>query len=488
MSLPRTSKLLLPMKWLTLPALHLPLLALVFTLSYPQTSLAQSPAPTISINSDYYLGGGDNIRIDIYDLPQFSGAYQIPPGGDVQIPIIGRVSLQGLTLEEAAQAITRAYRQIIKRPLVTISLQGARPLNIWLSGEISRPGSYLLPLANGGGTQPSVQFPTLPQALEKAGGIRASADIRRVIVRRRLKANQEVTITYNLWDYLQTGQTPQDLTLRDGDQIWVPPQEEINLAEINQISESNFSLTPEQPRTVSVLGEVKRPGRYVANGGDTQNGQRTNGQPTIIRALQLAGGITPTADIRQIQLQRYTRSGKQQIITLNLWQYLQQQDTSQDTILQEGDIIFVPTATVINPAEVSVLASANFAQQTVQVSIVGEVNAPGTLKLLPNSTLNQAIMSAGGFKQNRANSSLVELIRLNPNGTISRSQIPINLNEGINAQINPLIQDNDIIMVRRSAFALWTDNINAALTPSGNIISAILVPTRFIELLKMLGN
>ena len=476
------------MKWLTLSAVHLPLLTLVLAFSYPQTNFAQSLSPAISINTDYYLGGGDNIKIDIYDLPQLSGEYQIPAGGAIQIPIIGSVSLQGLTLEQAAQVITKAYGRIVKRPLVTISLQAARPLNIWLSGEISRPGSYLLPLANGGGTRPSVQFPTLPQALEKAGGIRASADIRRVIVRRRVKGNQQITITYNLWDYLQTGQTTQDITLRDGDQILVPPQQTINLAEVNQVSESNFSQPAEQPRTVSVFGEVKRPGRYVAIGGDTQNGQRSNGQPTIVRALQLAGGITSIADIRQIQLQRYTRSGKQQIITINLWQYLQEQDASQDTIIQEGDIIFVPTATAIDPGEVSVLASANFAPGNVQVSVIGEVNAPGGLKLPPNTTLNQAIMSAGGFRSNRANSSSVELIRLNPNGTISRSQVQINLNQGIDTQTNPLIQDNDIIIVARSRTAIWVDNINTVLAPVNNIIGGILVPTRLIELFKLLGN
>lgn len=476
------------MKWLTVPAFQVPLLALVLTLSYPQTNFAQSPAPTIGINTDYYLGGGDNIRIDIYDLPQLSGEYQIPAGGAIQIPIIGSIPLQGLTLQEAAQVITRAYGRVVKRPLVTISLQAARPLNIWLSGEISRPGSYSLPLANGGGNRPSVQFPTLPQALEKAGGIRASADIRRIIVRRRIKANQEVTITYNLWDYLQTGQTSQDITLRDGDQILVPPQETINLAETNQVSESNFSIPAEQPRTVSVFGEVKRPGRYVAIGGDTQNGQRSSGQPTIIRALQLAGGITSIADIRQIQLQRYTRSGRQQIRTINLWQYLQEQDTSQDTILQEGDIIFVPTATALDPGEVSVLATASFAPATVQVSVIGEVNTPGGLKLPPNTTLNQAIMSAGGFRLSRANSRSVELIRLNPNGTISRSEVAINLNQGIDAQTNPLIQENDIIIVGRSRTATLVDTITTVLTPANNIIGGILVPTRLLELLRLLGN
>jgi polysaccharide export outer membrane protein len=233
---------------------------------------------------------------------------------------------------------------------------------------------------------------------------------------------------------------------------------------------------------------VKRPGRYVAIGGDTQNGQRTNGHPTIIRALQLAGGITLTADIRQIQLQRYTRSGKQQVRTINLWQFLQEQDTSQDTIIQEGDIIFVPAATALDPGEVSVLATASFAPATVQVSVIGEVNAPGGVRVPPNTTLNQAIMSAGGFRPNRANSRVVELIRLNPNGTVSRSEVAINLNQGIDPQTNPLIQDNDIIIVRRSSTTRLIDNINTLLAPAGNIIGGLLVPTRLIELLRILGN
>ena len=97
-------------------------------------------------------------------------------------------------------------------------------------------------------------------------------------------------------------------------------------------------------------------------------------------------------------------------------------------------------------------------------------------------------MSAGGFKPSRANSRVVELIRLNPNGTISRSQVAINLNQGIDAPTNPLIQDNDIIIVGRSRTAIWGDNLNAVLTPFNNIIGGILVPTRLIELLRLLGN
>ena len=167
---------------------------------------------------------------------------------------------------------------------------------------------------------------------------------------------------------------------------------------------------------------------------------------------------------------------------------MQEQDTSQDTILQDGDIIFVPTATAIDPGEVSVLATANFAPATLQVSVIGEVNTPGGLRLPPNTTLNQAIMSAGGFRLSRANSRSVELIRLNPNGTISRSEVAINLDQGIDAQTNPLIQDNDIIIVGRSRTATLVDTITTVLAPAGNIIGGILVPTRLIELLRLLGN
>lgn len=79
------------------------------------------PTPTTAqlaqrVQGTYTLGGGDNIRIEIFDLPQLSGQYQIPAGGVIQIPLIGSISLQGKTLEEAAEAIKAAYSRILKRP------------------------------------------------------------------------------------------------------------------------------------------------------------------------------------------------------------------------------------------------------------------------------------------------------------------------------------------------------------------------------------
>jgi polysaccharide export outer membrane protein len=72
----------------------------------------------------------------------------------------------------------------------------------------------------------------------------------------------------------------------------------------------------------------------------------------VTRAIDLAGGIKPLADVRRVQLRRLTKSGTEQLIDINLWQLLQTGDVSQDAILQDGDTIVVPTATVVNPAEV----------------------------------------------------------------------------------------------------------------------------------------
>jgi len=56
----------------------------------PPASLAQSQA-------EYTLGGGDHIRLDILEVPQYSGEYQILPGGSLSLPLIGSVRLEGLT-------------------------------------------------------------------------------------------------------------------------------------------------------------------------------------------------------------------------------------------------------------------------------------------------------------------------------------------------------------------------------------------------------
>ncbi len=445
-----------------------------------EPAMAGLKGSTAQYEPDYTLGGGDRIRLDILEVPQYSGEYLIPPGGFLALPLIGSVSVQGLTLEQAAQTISSRYNSVLKRPIVSVILINPRPVNILVSGEVNRPGYYALPLTTVSGNQTAVESATLTVALQQAGGITLSADIRQVQIRRRQANGTEKVSMIDLWNLIQTGNQRQNLLLRDGDVIFVPTATSVNLAEAQRIAATGFAPATNTPRTVAVIGEVNRPGGYVLIGGNTSTNSGNQGFPTVTRAIQLAGGIKPMADIRRISIRRVTQAGGEQMISLDLWQLIQAGDFHQDTVVQDGDTIIIPTATDVNPAEATELADASFSPTTIKVSVVGEVKTPGVVDVPPNAPLNQALLVAGGFDEKRADGGSVSLIRLNPDGTVSKRTVPIDLTQGINDQSNPTLRNNDIIIVDRSDVARVTDAVGTTLSPVDRVFG-------LFNILKLLG-
>jgi polysaccharide export outer membrane protein len=449
-------------------------------LADPRSTPAQRPiplgadpvptgAPVRRSPESYKLGGGDRILVEILEVPDLTRGYEVLSDGSVNLPLIGLVSLRGRTLVEATNIIRNAYRRVLKDPVVTVSLVAARPLNVGVIGEVTRPGNFTIPLTSGPGTAPSVQYPTVTQAIRLAEGVTGVADIRNIRVRRPQPDGPDQVLNVNLWKFLQEGDISQDIILQDRDTIVIPTVANFNQAEARQFATANFSPPPEKPRSISIVGQVTRPGAYVVIGGNTTSDLSREGFPTVIRAIQLAGGITSDADIRQIQVRRLTRRGEQ-IIPVNLWQFLESGDGAQDTILQEGDTIIVPKATIVNPAEAGVLASTNFAPVGINVYIVGEVRTPlDPVRLPANATLNQALISRGFFsyENTRARRNKVELVRLNNDGTATKPTIEVDLTQGINEELNPQLRNNDMIIVSRSGLANLVDRMNAVIGPVG---------------------
>ena len=155
-------------------------------------SLAQEAA--------YTLGSGDRIALEIFGVPEFSREYQVLVDGTLNLPIIRSVPIQGLTLQEAANVITRRYEPFINVPVVTVTLVLARPLNIGLAGEVTRPGSYKInPTREGGGG--GVKFPTLMEMLQLARGVTSAGDMRNVQIRRPRRGGPEQVITVDLQNF-----------------------------------------------------------------------------------------------------------------------------------------------------------------------------------------------------------------------------------------------------------------------------------------------
>jgi polysaccharide biosynthesis/export protein len=442
----------------------------------PTTPTTTTPPVSTQLDTNYTLGGGDLIRVNVFEVPEYTGEYQIPPGGSINLPLIGSISVLGLSTEQAADEIAQRYARFLKRPLISVNLLSPRPINIFVAGEVTRPGAYTLSLQGGAGNNPGVQYPTVLAALTTAQGVTLAADVTQVQLRRKIGRGGEQTVSLNLKDLIQTGRIGQDITLRDGDTIVVPTAATFNVAEARNLFAANFAADPSRPRTVAIIGEVNRPGSYLVTTGSTggqDGGAAGSGLPTLTRAIQLAGGITAQADIRTLKLRRPTRTGTEQSIDINLWQLLQSGDVNQDVIVQDGDTIVVPTATEINPAEATQLATTTFSPTSIQVGVVGEVKKPGAVELKPNSSLNQALLAAGGFNDARAKSGAVDLIRLNPNGSVTKRVVQIDFSQGINEKTNPILRNNDVVLVSRNGTARTGDTLGALFSPIGGVLSII---------------
>jgi len=421
-----------------------------------------APAP-------YTLGAGDLLQVDLLDVPEYSGEYLILSDGTLNLPLVGRLEVAGLPLSQVRDKISAAYAPFVQQPVATVTIVTPRPVTIAVAGEVKRPGTYVLPLAVANGQGRQFQFYKVTQLLQEAGGITQAADISQVQIQRQEPTRQ--TIVVNLRELLENGDLSQDLVLRDGDTIQVPTADFLDPIAIRQINSASFAPAAIAPFPVVIVGEVFNPGTHIMG---QQPGMAAPGDlgepPTITQAIKLAGGITPNADLRNIELQRLSQSGELQTLEVDLWQLLQAGDATQDVTLQPGDSIVIPTARQIDPADIASVANASFSPATMTVNVVGEVEQPGAIEVPIDTTLNQAILVAGGFDAQRANMSSVELLRLNPNGTVSRRQIKVNFQAGINEVNNPILERDDVVVIRRSALTQVGDGLEEVFRPVGGLI------------------
>jgi polysaccharide export outer membrane protein len=227
--------------------------------------------------------------------------------GTVNLVWAGVVRLQGLTLQQAEAAITQAYAPYIKSPRISISLVSTRSLRISVSGEVKRPGVYVISpegatdnqiLVQAAGPAGGVanQWPTVTKALQAAGGISQFADLRRVQLRRPLADGSLEVIDINLWELLRTGELNQDIRLRDRDVLVIPTATALNDSEALVAGAANFS--PQKIR-VNVIGEVPTPGVIEISPNTPMN-----------QVLMAAGGFKrPRARTSSVELVRLNSNG-----------------------------------------------------------------------------------------------------------------------------------------------------------------------------------
>lgn len=240
----------------------------------------------------------------------------------------------------------------------------------------------------------------------------------------------------------------------------------------------NLQVVRQRPLQVSLVGEVENPGLYTltpAESSTTQSGGGSiSGPPTLVTAIQKAGGLTLNANLGDIRLQRRMPGSSTELreTNLNLIALLRTGDKRQNPYLFDGDTIIIGKAD--NPPDKVVeFGVANFSPASIKVMMVGEVRNPGMIEIPANTPLSKAVLIAGGPNEWRGKRSGVELIRLNRNGTVSSQFFNIDYSQKVSNNLNPPLRDGDAVVISRTLYAKANDAVGAIAAPLSNLVNLL---------------
>lgn len=220
----------------------------------------------------YSIGAGDQLSITVWDHPELvnpmggtvaatstSPVYNVSAEGKIQFPYAGDLKVEGLTELLARDLLVQRLTKYIKNPEVTLKVMTYRSRRVYVDGEIKTPGLVAIddiPL-------------TLPEAINRAGGITPLGDHSRISITRAGKS-----YWIDLPRMSKLGMNPAAIMLGNGDMVRVSPREESK---------------------VFVVGEVSKPTSLMLR----------NGYLSLNEALGEAGGVNPqTGDANQIYVIR----------------------------------------------------------------------------------------------------------------------------------------------------------------------------------------
>lgn len=306
----------------------LPAIAVPTVNSESLTPHLSNAAPLNPFEAGYVLGPGDQIDVEVFGYEEYTGSNVIMPDGTITLSLIGDVQAAGRTVRQLNEEIYTRLNAVLVEPAVTVSLATLRPVVVTIAGEVQRPGPVQLRSitdadAESGTPEASLEgMPILSSALMEAGGVTSYADIRQVEVRRSLPSGEVAAKTINLWDAIWSENVPEDLILQDGDAVFVPRITNGDAIDRRLLARS--SLSPDTIQ-VRVVGEVIEPGELAIDPDSSISG-----------AIASAGGPTPDASLRRVELVRLNDNGvieRQQMDLRNL---------IDDFQVEDGDVVFVP--------------------------------------------------------------------------------------------------------------------------------------------------
>ena len=448
-------------------------------------NLTFEPSVNLATPSNYRLGPGDEVIIDIWGASQNTIRQQISPDGTINIQKIGPVYLSGLTVSEANDYLKKSLNKIYNglnnttdpSSDIRLTLGNIRTIQINIMGEVVQPGTYALSA-----------FSTVFHALYRAGGVSDIGSLRNV----QLVRNGKKIATIDVYEFIMKGNAQDDIRLQEGDVVIVPAYEVLvklsgkvkrpmrfemkkdeNLAtlikyaggfdadaytrslrvvrqngeeyEVNTVKDIDYSIykmrngdvvTAEAilnrfTNKLEVRGAVYRPGIYQLSG--TLN--------TIRELVNEAQGLTGDAFLNRSVLYRQHENLTTEVLPIDIKSIMD--GTSPNIALQKNDILYIP--------------SIHDLSDRGNIIVHGEVAKPDSYPYADNMTLEDLIIQAGGLRE-AASTVRVDVTRRikNPRSTADNDTIgqmfSFSLKDGfiIDGQPGFVLQPYDEVYVRRS--------------------------------------
>ncbi len=174
----------------------------------PSNATVAKATGTRWVDTEYRLGAGDKLRVEVYREPQLSQSLQVRPDGKITLPLIGDVDAQGSTAIELRDHLSTSLKEYVTNPVVTVIVTDATAARAFVMGEVNNPGAV-----------PMTGPMTVLQALAVAGGFKEFADRRGVEILRRT----DTGVQRIRFDYKRAVKSRQDpVYLQPGDTVVVP--------------------------------------------------------------------------------------------------------------------------------------------------------------------------------------------------------------------------------------------------------------------------
>ena len=447
---------------------------------FENNNISEVPQLFVATPSDYRLGPGDELIINLYGASENSYSVQISRNGTVKFDRLAPIYLSGLSIKSAKarlkNSLTKLYAGLasddqLNKVDIDVTLQKARSVVINITGQVTAPGTYTIS-----------GFSSVLNALFVAGGPNEVGSFRNI----KLLRNGKVSKTIDLYDYFVTGVYP-NIYLRDQDVILVEAYNklvdvqygfktnalfELNENEtvedlmnfsgglssksyknaiyvnrINDYSRSTLEIYREGFSTSYLMdGDViqaKQVSDIVSNSVYVEGAVFLPGiydlskVSTVGELINSSSGLRPDANASAF-LYRSNKGVEDEIVSINL----ENQSDLDKKIFDQDRLVIISN---------NDLVSEKF------INVQGEINNPQKISFYEGITLRDAITMSNGFTD-LADKKSILIIRnrslLNNNKLVEEFVIDFSPNKDDN---NIELYANDIVSVKRLPFFKRTE-------------------------------